>query len=297
LGYASPQGHVTLDRELYLPQEWCGDQERRREAGIPEAAGYHTKPQLALIMLERALDAGVPAAWVTGDEVYGSDGTLRRVLEARGQSYVLAVRSNQSVTTWPPYGAPGQTTIAAVAATVPSTDWQRLSCGEGAQGPRVYDWVWRPLRPALRDGWVHSVLLRRHPERPDELAYYLVFAPAGTALDEVIRVAGARWSIEDLFKLAKGQVGLDHYEVRSWHGWYRHITLALLALLALTIGARKKGARAVRPISRSRSQKSAGSWSGSCGERSARQTPSLRGLAGGGTIRRLPKIATSGAVA
>lgn len=210
---------MALDRELYLPKEWCTDRERCRQAGIAEQVEQQTKPQLALRMLDRVLDAGVPASWVTGDEVYGSDSKLRRALEARDQGYVLAVRSNQYMTTWPPYGVPGQTTVAAVLTAVPSDGWQRLRCGEGVQGPRRYDWAGVPLRPALRDGWVHSVLLRRHPERPDELAYYLVYAPEGTLLADMVRVAGTRWTIEDLFKLAKGQVGLDQYEVRSWQGW------------------------------------------------------------------------------
>ncbi|MGH2354769.1 MAG: IS701 family transposase [Chloroflexota bacterium] len=298
LGYVSPSGHVALDRELFIPQEWFTDRERCRTAGIPEEVSHRTKPQLALTMIERALDGGVPAAWVTGDEVYGSAGQLRRALEARGYGqgsvgYVLAVRSNESVTTWPPYGAPGQTRVGPLTAAIPPEAWHRLSCGEGAQGPRVYDWAWVPLRPALREGWVHAVLLRRHPERPEEVAYYLAYAPAGTLLEELVRVAGARWSIDDLFKLAKGQVGLDHYEVRSWHGWYRHITLALLALTVLTVAAQKKGGLRVRSISQSRSRRSAGSSSGSFGPPSAPQTTSPPGPAGVVTTRRSRRNATS----
>ncbi len=289
LGYATPRGHVGLDRALFVPQGWCADRERCRRAGLPENLGHRTKPRLALEMLERALDAAVPAAWVTGDEVYGSDGKLRRALEARDQAYVLAVRRNEATTTWPPYGPPGQVRVAEVAATVPAAAWQRLSCGEGAQGPRQYDWAALPLRPALRDGWGHAVLLRRHPERTDELAYYLVYAPADTPLAEFVRVAGARWTIDDLFKLAKGQVGLDHYEVRSWQGWYRHITLALLALAALIIGVRKKGGRLAPTTSRSPSRRSAGCSSGFSGPSRARPTRSSPGPAGAGTISRSPR--------
>ena len=241
LGYTTAHGHVGLDCALFVPEEWFADRDRCRQAGLPAAVTQQTKPQLAWDLLERALEAGVPAAWVTADAVYGSAGKLRRALEARGQAYVLAVRSNEQPTTGPPYGPPGQVTVAALAAAVPAADWQRLSCGEGAQGPRWYEWAYLPVRPALRAGWVHAVLLRRHPERPDELAYYLVYAPVDTPLEEVVRAAGARWTIDDMFKLAKGQVGLDHYEVRSWQGWYRHLTLALVAFAALTIGARKKG--------------------------------------------------------
>jgi SRSO17 transposase len=288
LGYATPGGHVGLDRALFVPQEWFTVRARCQRAGIPDEVVHRTKPRLALAMIERALDAGVPAAWVTGDEVYGNDGKLRRALEARGQGYVLAVRSNACTTTWPPYGPPGQVRLADVAATVPSDGWQRLSCGEGVQGPRWYEWACVPLRPALRDDWVHAVLLRRHPERPEELAYYLVYAPVETPLTEVIRAAGARWTIDDLFKLAKGQVGLDHYEVRSWQGWYRHITLALLALAALTMGARKRGGRPVPATSRSPSRRSAGSLSDSSGPPRTRPRRSSPGPAGAASIRRLP---------
>jgi SRSO17 transposase len=288
-GYATSVGHVGLDGALFVPQEWFADRARCRRAGIPDEVVHRTKPGLALEMLERALEAGVPAAWVTADEVYGSDGKLRRALEARGQAYVLAVRSNECTTTWPPYGSPDQVRVAEVAATVPPETWQRLSCGEGAQGPRRYDWAAVPLRPALREGWVHGLLVRRHPERVNELAYYLVYAPAEAPLAEIVRAAGARWTIDDLFKLAKGQVGLDQYEVRSWHGWYRHITLALLALAALTIGARKKGGRPAPATSRSPSRKSAGSWFGSSGPPPARPTRSSPGPAGAGIIRRSPR--------
>jgi SRSO17 transposase len=293
LGYAAPAGRVALDRELFVPQDWFPDRERCRQAGIPEGREHRTKPQLALAMLERALEAGIPAAWVTGDEVYGSAGKLRHALEERGQGYVLAVRSNESVTTWPPYGIPGQTTTAAVAAAVPAEGWRRLSCGEGAQGPRVYDWAWVPLRPALRDGWVHGVLLRRHPERPEELAHYLSYAPVAPPLEELVRVAGARWSIDDLFKLAKGQVGLDHYEVRSWQGWYRHVTLALLAVAVLAASAGKKGGRRARSTSRSPSRRSVGSSSASSGPRSAPRRTSRPGPAGVASTRRSPRTAIS----
>jgi len=167
--------------------------------------------------------------------VYGGDSKFRAPLEDRGQAYVLAVRRNQPLSTWPPYGPPNQWTVAEYAATIPADAWQRLSCGEGAQGPRLYDWAYRPARPATHgpttDGqpWAHGLLVRRHLEHADELAYYLVYAPTATSLQEMVRAAGARWTIDDMFKLAKGQVGLDHYEVRSWQGWYRHITLVLLA--------------------------------------------------------------------
>jgi SRSO17 transposase len=293
LGYASPKGHALIDRALFVPAAWFAEPARSRKVGIPASVGFRTKPQLARALIERALEAGVPARWVVGDAVYGSDGTLRRALEERGQAYVLAVRSNETATTWPPYGVPGQVRVAEVAAAIPADAWQRLSCGDGAQGPRVYDWVLVPLRPALREGWVHALLVRRHPERTDELAYFLVYAPQDTPLAEVVRAVGARWTIDDRFQRAKGQVGLDHYEVRSWHGWYRHITLALLALAALALGAAKRGEPLVPSTSPSPSPKFVGSSSGSSGRPPAPQTTSSPGPAGGAGTSKSLRSATA----
>ena len=241
LGYASPKGRAGIDRALYLPEAWANDPDRREAAGVPEDVAFRTKPQLAREMVARALDAGVPAAWVVADEVYGADSAFRLPLEERGQAYVLAVASNVAQSTWPPHGPVGQHRVGALAGALTDAAWRRLSCGEGAQGPRVYDWAYVLLRPALRDGWHHALLVRRHPERTAEVATYLVFCPDGTPLTEIVRAAGARWAIEETFKLGKGQVGLDHYETRSWRGWHRHTALALLALAALAVGAAKKG--------------------------------------------------------
>jgi SRSO17 transposase len=239
LGYASPKGRAGIDRALYLPREWADDAGRREEAGVPEEVTFRTKPRLALELLERAFEADVPVRWVVGDAVYGSDGKLRRALEAREQAYALAVKRTEKPTTFPPYQPPGQVMVADVADGLEPDAWQRLSCGEGAQGERWYEWACVPLRPGLQRGWVHLLVIRRDLADPDERAYYLVFAPIDTTLAEIVRAIGARWTIEDVFKLAKRQVGLDQYEVRSWTGWHRHATLALLALAALVLGAAK----------------------------------------------------------
>lgn len=292
LGYAGPHGHAAIDRALYVPRPWLEEPNRCRQAGMPSDLAFQTKPQLAWAMLDQALAAGVPAAWVVADEVYGSDGVLRRALEARDQAYVLAVRGNQSLSTWPPYGPPAQATVADIVGAVAPTTWVRLSCGEGAQGPRLYDWASVPLRPALREGWVHGLLIRRHPVRLDDLAYSLVYAPADAPLDDMVRAAGTRWTIEEVFKLAKGQVGLDHYEVRSWHGWHRHITLALLALAALATAA-KKGEPRVPTISRSPSPNSGVSSSASSGARPRFRTRSVPGRAGDATISGSPSSPTA----
>ncbi len=223
LAYAGSRGHAFIDRELYLPQDWIHDAERRGAAGVPEDVAFRTKPQLGKRMLERALDAGVPTRWITADEMYGGDFGLRSCLEERYQRYVLGVASNQSV-----WVGLAQLRVDALIRELAEDAWVRLSCGEGAKGLRLYDWAsTRSNCPVA--GWERWVLCRRSIADPEELAYYLVFVPAGTSLTEVVRAAGRRWTIEEAIEEAKGEVGLDHYEVRSWHGWYRHVTLALLA--------------------------------------------------------------------
>lgn len=224
LGYAGRHGHALIDRALYLPQSWAGDEERRRAAWVPETVAFATKPKQGLMMLERALDAGVPCAWVAGDSVYGADSAIRRELERRRIGYVLAVTSDQRL-------FPG--TVSDWAEAVPADGWHRLSAGDGAKGPRLYDWADLPFRGAP-EGWRKGLLIRRRLG-DGELTFYLTCAPVGTALAELVRVAGTRWTIESGFELAKGEVGLDQYEVRSWTGWHRHITLAMLALAFLTV--------------------------------------------------------------
>ena len=267
LGYAGAKGHAAIDRALYLPQAWRADPGRGDQAGVP-------------------------AAGVVADAVDGSDGALRRALEARGQASVLAVRGNEYPSRWPPYGPPGQVAISALAAAVPGDAWQRLSCGEGAQGPRIYDWAFVPLRPALRTGWVHAVLIRRHPVRSTETAFYLVSAPVDAPLTELVRAAGTRWTIEEVCKLARGQAGLDHYDVRSGQGWHRHVTLALLALAALATVA-KKGAPGVSTISHSPSPNCGASWSASSGRRPMPRTGSAPGHAGGVDTSASPRPPTA----
>jgi SRSO17 transposase len=232
LAYASPKGRTFLDRALYLPKEWAADPGRRREAAVPEPVEFRTKPQLARAMLARALEAGVPAQWVTGDEVYGGDVRLRVWLEEQRIPHVLAVKRTEplwATTTWT------QVAAAALADAVPETAWERRSAGEGAKGPRLCDWTRIPIRPLREPGWDYWLLVRRSLTDPTDRAYYVCFCPAGPALAELVRVAGTRWTIEECFESAKGEVGLDHYEVRRWPGWYRHITLALLAHAYLTV--------------------------------------------------------------
>jgi SRSO17 transposase len=235
LAYASPRGVAFLDRELYLPQEWADDAARRQAAHIPADVAFATKPQLARLMLARARQADVPAAWVTADSVYGDDRRLRMWLEAQEQPYVLAVSGKEYVNVAATWTQRRVSTLLKELQTLPTNAWVRLSAGAGAKGLRLFAWFRLPLVPPLQDGYARWFLVRRSLSAPDEVQGYVVFAPQGATLQQLVRVAGQRWTIEVAFEAAKGEVGLDQYEVRSWRGWYRHITLALLAHALLTV--------------------------------------------------------------
>jgi SRSO17 transposase len=235
LGYCGVRGHTLLDRELYLPKEWASDRTRRREAKVPDGVRFATKPQLARRLLERAFAAGVPSRWITADSVYGSDRSLRRWLEEGHRPFVLAVRRDEAAWFAGDTGFPHQVRAWKIAAMIPESDWHRISAGEGSKGPRLFDWAVVPLARWPEPGWRHWLLLRRSISDPKELAYYVTYAPEGTRFEELVGVAGSRWSVESCFELGKQEVGLGHYEVRHWHGWYRHITLAMLALAYLVV--------------------------------------------------------------
>lgn len=247
LAYASSRGRALIDRRLYLPEHtWSKDTERRRRTGVPEDVVFATKPRLALQMITAALDAGVGTSWVTGDEAYGQDPGLRAGLEAREVGYVLAVscatrvRINQ-----------GRTLIRAdeAADRLPASTWQRQSAGSGAKGPRYYDWAW------VQNGTdEHRHLLVRRNPTTGELAFYLCWSPRIVPLSELVRVAGIRWCIEECFQAAKGQVGLDHYQIRNWTAWHRHVTLAMFALAFLAVAT--DDARPTRPADPNRPARS-----------------------------------------
>ncbi len=263
LAYVSPKGHALLDRRLYLPEEWASDRERRAAACVPEAVGFATKPQLGQAMLEAAWERGVPMAWVTGDESYGDQPRLRDRIAQERLQYVLAVSAN----TWgwerapavePPTeatggrprrhprlasDAPAAQTVAQMVAGWPVEQWDRLTIAAGEKGPRVYDWAAARI-VVRRDGLPGEtvwLVARRSITKPDEIAFYRSNAPAETPLLTLAQVAGARWAVEQCFEEAKGETGLDHYEVRSWHSWHRHITLSMLAHAWLTSIRRREG--------------------------------------------------------
>jgi SRSO17 transposase len=230
LGYATGRGRALLDRALYLPKEWAQDARRRKAAGVPRGVRFATKIALAKRMVERALDAGVQAEWLTADAVYGSDYGFRSAVEGRGLGYVVGVRSDFAL--WRGFG---QVRAKAVLAEVPAGAWQRLSCGDGAKGPRLYDWAACPINCPEPEQYGRWLLFRRSLSDPSEVAYFACGGPPGTSLEQLVAVAGARWAIEDLFELAKSDCGLDEYEVRSWVGWHRHVTLSLFALALLVV--------------------------------------------------------------
>jgi SRSO17 transposase len=211
---------------------------------VPAAVEFATKGDLAQAMLARAFAAGVPAAWVSGDEVYGNDGALRRWLEAAARPYVLAVACSHPV-----WQAGTQMRVDALGADIPPDGWQRIEVGTGSKGPRRYDWACARLPYGTEEGWAQWLLIRRSVSRPQELAFYRAFGRAATTVVDLAWVAGTRWTIETCFEEAKGEVGLADYEVRRWDGWHRHVTLALLAhaMLAVTrAGVAKKGGPTTR---------------------------------------------------
>jgi SRSO17 transposase len=263
LAYVTAHGRTLVDRELYLPQGWCNDPARRAEAAIPAHVRFATKPALGLQMLRRAIDAGLPARWVTADEAYGKDSKFRLWLQERRIPYVLAIACNQKIPT-----EGGSARADALAAAAPIAAWRRRSCGDGAKGPRLFDWAVASLPDTgtADHGFTRWLLIRRSVADPSEYAYYLCYGPAGIDDEELIRVAGTRWAIEECFQTAKGQVGLDEYQVRRYDAWYRHITLAMCAhaFLAVTAKNANSNAKGGAPIgtdsSRSASPRLDVSW-------------------------------------
>lgn len=228
LAYASSLGRALIDRRIYLPASWTADQQRCAAAGVPEQTMFATKPRLALEMISDAVAVGVPARWVTGDEVYGNDPAFRVGVQTLGLSYVLAVACDHRV---PLGGSSSRMRVDHLAATLPRSAWQRYSAGVGSKGPRWYDWAWIDVATDTLAG--QTLLIRRNPSS-GELAFYRCWTPTPVSLPALVRVAGIRWCVEESFQTAKGQVGLDHYQVRGWTAWHRFITLAMLALAFLT---------------------------------------------------------------
>jgi len=247
LAYHTPRGRALIDRELYLPRSWTDDRGRCRKAHVPDDVEFATKPEQAKSMLERAVEAKVPFAWFTADEAYGQNRELRAWCEQQDIHYVMATRKDHEV----PSGLHTSTRADELIGKVRAGAWRRMSCGDGAHGPRVYDWLSMPIRatfPHGRRGWV----LARRNITTGELAYYLCFGPRGTRLRTLVRTAGARWAIEESFQTAKNEVGLDQSQARRYDAWYAHITLAMAAAAFLTIIRAAEAAKGAPPATMTR---------------------------------------------
>jgi len=238
LTYASSKGHSAIDRRLYIPKEWLEDEERRTEAGVPKELKFQTKPEMALEMLQEATSAGMPYRWVTGDCAYGDYRGMRQWLEQNEKSYVLCVSVKETI-----WKESKKATVGNVLKNLPSKGWVEASCGDGSKGARIYDWLiveiesdWRPaIFGEAPEGWKRVMLVRRSKSDITDLQAYICYAPIDTPDSKLVEVAGTRWTVETCFKESKGEVGLDHYEVRSYDGWYKHITFSMIALALLTV--------------------------------------------------------------
>jgi SRSO17 transposase len=305
--YASRHGHAFIDRALYLPKAWTDDPARLAAAHVPQEVGFATKPRQAGRMVERAIAAGVPFAWVAGDSVYGV-GEIEMALRRAGKGYVLGVNATQPFNSW--IGKPvAAGTAEQIAQGLEPVAWQRLSAGEGTKGPRLYDWAYLELADLdaeeYRDGatglWTRGLLIRRSLA-DGECAYFTTWCPAGTTTETLVAVEGQRWAIEDAFETAKNELGLDHNETRSWHGWHRHVSLVMLAFAMLATIRHRANAppppktlinltRTRRTSSAGRSRKSVVSPPVSRSGASSPPTSSL-GHSGGGHTRPPPSAHT-----
>jgi SRSO17 transposase len=237
--YVSRHGHAFIDRALYLPKTWTDDLQRLAAAHVPAGTGFSTKPQLARAMIERAIAARLPFAWVAADSVYGV-ADIEMMLRRAGKGYVLGVTGKHHFGSWgkEPMAGPAYEIAAARA----GSSWKRLSAGQGTKGPRLHDWTYIELADLdaaeFYDGadgtWTRGLLVRRNIADGD-LAFFSTWCPAGTTIDTLVGVEGRRWAIEDSFETAKNELGLDHNETRSWHGWHRHVSLVMLAFAMMAV--------------------------------------------------------------
>ena len=238
--YVSHHGHAFIDRALYLPKEWTDDRARLKAAHVPETVGFATKPQIARRMIARAIAAKVPFSFVAADSVYGT-GDIEAVLRKAGKGYVLGVASNHVFRSWGKNQLIGGT-AAKIADNLPKNAWRRLSAGEGTKGPRLHDWAYLELadldavqyNSALTGEWTRGLLIRRNIADSD-LAFFSTWCPKGAPMEKLVSVEGCRWAIEDSFEAAKNELGLDHNETRSWHGWHRHVSLVMLAFALMAV--------------------------------------------------------------
>jgi len=231
LTYAGTKGHTPIDRRLYIPEEeWIWDKARCKEAGVPETVTFQTKPQMALEMIQEATASGIPYKWVTGDCVYGDYRAIRLWLEDQQKCYVMCVSSKE-------YIRDGfrQIKIGSILKNLPAEGWFEASCGDGSKGARVYDWLTLEINQYVCEGWKRLLMVRRSKTEPSELRAYICYGPTDTPDSKFVEVAGTRWTVETCFAESKSDAGLDQYEVRSYNGWYKHITFSCVALALITV--------------------------------------------------------------
>ena len=230
LTYAGSKGHTPIDRRLYIPEEWCNDIQRRKGAGIPDDLTFLTKPQMALEMMKSAHEAELPFEWVTGDCVYGQDHDTRLWLEADNKNYVLGISGKDYI--WQGFK---QVRVAEILNSLPAEGWSEVSCGNGSKGARIYDWLHVDINSQISENKKRWLLIRKSKTNPQDLCAYVCCASCDTTVERLVQIAGYRWTIECCFAEGKSEVGMDQYEVRSFEGWYKHITFACLALALLTV--------------------------------------------------------------
>ena len=298
LAYSSAHGAAFIDRALYLPREWATDRDRRAQSGIPKRLRFATKITLAEQMLARAFAVDAPARWVVADSGYGRSGAFRRWLEKRSRAYAVMVPRTNAI-----HYRGGRERVEQLAARLAEEAWMPVPACKAAQGERLHEWACLPLSAPCAAGMRRWLLVRRDPDDPDERAYWLAYGPAGTTVAELVRVCDARWQIEECFAQAKGEVGMDQYEVRTWEAWHRFITLCLVAHAALTVlradaltaeAGRKRGRLR---LNRSRSAwRKRAVWSSRLANRRRAGRSGRDGPAGAGRTRRSPPAATPRAV-
>jgi SRSO17 transposase len=238
--YVSRHGHAFIDRALYLPKEWTDDRQRLQAAHVPDGVGFATKPRMARQMIARAIAAKIPFAFVAADTVYGT-GNIETALRKAGKGYVLGVSANHVFHSWGKEQLIGGT-AAGIAQSLAKSAWRRLSSGEGTKGPRLHDWAYLELadldageyNSTLTGEWTRGMLVRCNIGSGD-LAFFSTWCPKGTPIEKLVSVEGQRWAIEDSFEAAKNELGLDHNETRSWHGWHRHVSLVMLAFAMMAV--------------------------------------------------------------
>jgi SRSO17 transposase len=238
--YVSRHGHAFIDRALYLPKEWTDDSARLQAAHVPSDVGFATKPKIARRMIARAIAAKVPFSFVAADSVYGT-GEIESLLRRAGKGYVLGVASNHAFHSWGKQQSIAGT-ASMIAQSLPKKAWRHLPSGEGTKGPRWHDWAYLELADLhaseynddLAGEWTRGLLIRRNIA-DGSLAFFSTWCPKGTSMQKLVSVEGHRWAIEDSFETAKNELGLDHNETRSWHGWHRHVSLVMLAFAMMAV--------------------------------------------------------------